>query len=324
MKKYSKLLILFILLMFVCSPDVLAKNNYIANITSKSKIQVSSGDAWVGDFYNSNADITIVNNTGFRLKVTNVDFNAQKTYLISFNMYSNSRIQNIKETRVLNLNGQLANCTISDFYQGSNVIYPSFAFYCTQYYNELIFEFYGKNVLSGNPFHNNGVDFSQVISENDNSDITNRLDVTIKQNQEIINGNKDLNDNLNKVNENLTSEERPSLEELDNLAGYLPPGPVDAILNIPLSILQSLLNILNSQCSPITIKLPFVDNSIILPCMYNYLSNMTGFTVFMDWASKIAGTIILIRYLINLYGWVDNQLTLRENTWNDQDQWGGI
>ncbi len=155
--------------------------------------------------------------------------------------------------------------------------------------------------------------------------------VIINQNQTIINQNNETNKkldetnkNLDNINNSLTSEDLPETDKLNNLVGFLPPGPVDSILNIPLSVLNSFLNVLSSSCQPVTIKLPFVENSIKLPCMYEYLSKMTGFTTFMNWASSIGGTILLISYLINLYTWVDNELTLREQTWNDQDQWGGI
>lgn len=160
-----------------------------------------------------------------------------------------------------------------------------------------------------------------TISNISTMEYTSSDNVIIDQNNQIIQGQQQTNDKLDSINDSITSTDSPNLDELNNFVGYLPPGPLDSILNIPLTVLNSFLNNLNGQCKPVNITLPFVENTFELPCMYSFLSQMTGFTTLMDWISNICGTILLIKYLLTLYNWINNQTSLNEK---NNDDWGGI
>lgn len=121
----------------------------------------------------------------------------------------------------------------------------------------------------------------------------------------------------------ITDESGPSnISSLsnDNMVGWLPPGPVDSLINLPLVLLNSLQNALSSTCSPITLTLPFVNQDIYLPCMSSLYEEM-GVSSFVNWAGIVASAFILFSYLMRFYKWVDNTLTFRENNW--LDNWGG-
>lgn len=133
----------------------------------------------------------------------------------------------------------------------------------------------------------------------------------------------DTNDKLDDLNSNLTDSSDPNLS-IGDVAGWLPPGPVDSVLNLPLTILNSLItNLSNRTCTSVDLPLPYVEQTIQLPCL-STIFNQTGFTDVLNTISVPFAIFIYINTLIKLYGWVDETLQFREEHWNDVDQWGGI
>lgn len=123
------------------------------------------------------------------------------------------------------------------------------------------------------------------------------------------------NDKLDNINDTLTDTSL-NTGNLENSAGWLPPGPVDSILNLPLSLYQNLLDTLQTgsrSCPALNINLPYVDEVLTIPCLSDIFSRINGLNVFWTWVGTIAGAFILFNYLINLYKWVDATLTMREN-----------
>lgn len=96
---------------------------------------------------------------------------------------------------------------------------------------------------------------------------------------------------------------------LTNLSGWLPPGPVDSILNLPFALLNSIKKSLSGQCSPVKIKFPFVNYEMNIPCMNTFYENI-GATSFFNWIGVIASTLMLYSYFIFLYNWIDGLTTL--------------
>ena len=169
-----------------------------------------------------------------------------------------------------------------------------------------------KNALSS--------DFNEI-----KSNIDGLKDEQVKTNKKLDDLNKnqqETNKKLDDVNKNLTSEESPKLEGLNNSAGWLPAGPLDSILNLPLSFLNNLSTNLSKTCQPVTLPLPFVDKTLDLPCLSSIYSQIEGLDTWITGISIIASVFILFTYLINLYKWVDDTLTFREN--NYIDNWGGM
>lgn len=135
-------------------------------------------------------------------------------------------------------------------------------------------------------------------------------------NQGIIDGIGDLNDSI------LDDSPPNNLENLGDTAGWLPPGPVDSILNLPLTFLQNLSQNLSGTCQPVTLTLPFVNEDINLPCVNTLYEQIDGLEFWLNSIGVVACGFILFKYLINLYKWVDDTLTFRENNW--LDNWGGL
>lgn len=143
----------------------------------------------------------------------------------------------------------------------------------------------------------------------------------IDQNQTIIDQNQQTNDKLDDLNDNLTDETSPDTDGLNGAAGWLPAGPVDSLINLPLSFFNSISRDLGSSCKPVSLPLPYVKKNLTLPCMSTFYEGIK-INSFMDWVGLIVSGFILFSYLLKLYKWVDDTLTFREN--NHFGGWGGI
>lgn len=118
-----------------------------------------------------------------------------------------------------------------------------------------------------------------------------------------------------------SNDDNPNMSGLENSAGWLPAGPVDSLINLPLSLLDNISSNLSNTCQPVTLLLPYVDEELILPCQSQFYEDI-GAKSLIDNIGLIASAFILFTYLINLYAYVDKTLTFREN--NYMDNWGGI
>lgn len=134
-------------------------------------------------------------------------------------------------------------------------------------------------------------------------------------NNDIINGITDINDTIN------SGALPDNLSNLVDFAGYLPPGPVDSILTLPLTFMNNYYSAFtSSSCNPVVVPFPFLENQYFsLPCGNTLINNM-GFINWWETIGAIFGGYCLYKYLLNLYKWVDRTLTFRENTLPD---WGG-
>lgn len=130
-------------------------------------------------------------------------------------------------------------------------------------------------------------------------------------------------DSIGNLNDSITDSTPPNLDGLADSAGWLPAGPVDSILNLPISLLNNLNDNLGGTCQPANLTLPFINQNITLPCMSDVYKKI-GISGWVNTVGTIAAAFIGYYYLLELYKWVDNVLTMRENQWNDVDQWGGI
>lgn len=157
----------------------------------------------------------------------------------------------------------------------------------------------------------NGIDYTGYFDSLGNSidNVGNQQEIT--------------NDKLDDLNNSITDETAPNkLGNLSDSAGWLPAGPVDSILNLPLTMFQNLSNNIGSTCTSLDLNLPYVNQNITLPCLNSIYEQIDGLSIWINSVGVIASAFILYSYLLSLYKWVDDTLTFREN--NHIDNWGGI
>ena len=184
-------------------------------------------------------------------------------------------------------------------------------------FNPRSFNFYGIRILEYS-VSTLSDDTGAIINNSSNQIIQNNKENT----QNIINNQnsnqQQTNEKLDKLEQSIINDDVPSLDAIEDSSGWLPPGPVDSILNLPLTFLNNLISNLSKTCSPVSIPIPFVNQNFQLPCISTLYDSM-GITTFVNWVGLISGTLILYYYLLSLYKWVDNTIQLKDN--ND---WGGV
>ena len=147
-------------------------------------------------------------------------------------------------------------------------------------------------------------------------------DTIINQNDTIIDNQNGIKQGVENIDDTLKDESSPNLDALENTAGWLPAGPLDSVLNLPLNLLNNLTTNLKKTCNPVSLPLPFLDKNLELPCLNSIYSQIDGLSFFLNSISAIAAAFILFHYLMGLYKWVDDTLSFKEN--NYVDNWMGV
>lgn len=129
------------------------------------------------------------------------------------------------------------------------------------------------------------------------------------------------NDKLDDLNNKLTDTSAPDTSGFGNVSGWLPAGPVDSILTLPLKVMNTISGVLSGSCSSISLPLPFIDSNLDLPCGDTFYDGVTGLSVFLNTLGLIVGGYLLYCYLIYLYNWVDKKVSMVEN---DREKWGVV
>lgn len=132
----------------------------------------------------------------------------------------------------------------------------------------------------------------------------------------------DTNDKLDNIDSTINDSSLPDTSGYGNVAGWLPPGPVDSLINLPLTLFTSLTDSLSKTCQSINLPLPYINEVLPLPCINDIYSQIDGLTTWINSIGVIVSAFILFSYLLKLYKWVDDTLSFREN--NHLDNWGGV
>lgn len=278
--------------------------------------------------------------------------NGTKTGTLFYNLYDIERPQFIYLVFDVCTTGYLNNVTISNtgynaYFDESSVITYNSGITCyTNGYQGGLFKLQvrvgnfvdsGGDGLNASSYLNIRSDvsyisfytFSNVIVTDEDvlfglkqNNITNELQRDIlNQQKEFNKKQEETNKKLDDIKGAITSEDNPNLDGLNNSAGWLPDGPLDSILNLPLSLLENLSTNLSKTCRPVNLPLPYLDSTIELPCVSTLYSKIEGLNVWLNTIGIIASAFILFSYLVFIEKWADATLTLRENTQHD---WGGI
>lgn len=278
--------------------------------------------------------------------------NGTKTGTLLYNLYDVERPQFIYLVFDVCTTGYLNNVTISNtgynaYFDESSVITYNSGITCyTNGYQGGLFKLQvrvgnfvdsGGDGLNASSYLNIRSDvsyisfytFSNVIVTDEDvlfglkqNNITNELQRDIlNQQKEFNKKQEETNKKLDDIKGAITSEDNPNLDGLNNSAGWLPDGPLDSILNLPLSLLENLSTNLSKTCRPVNLPLPYLDSTIELPCVSTLYSKIEGLNVWLNTIGIIASAFILFSYLVFIEKWADATLTLRENTQHD---WGGI
>lgn len=211
------------------------------------------------------------------------------------------------------------------------------------YYNVTL-TFYGDVALSGIPANNQGslacqvgsLDYAFYDNPSDNPDL-----VYFEQNPMTINWSTNINDallqtqinqnttiinNQNEIKDWLTDDTAPNVDtsSLSGASGWLPAGPIDSVLTLPITLAQNVVNIFTGQntCRPIVLPFEFLGagTSLSIPCLSGYLAD-AGANIIWNTVGLVISAFMYYYTLRWLYKFVDDTLTLREN---NSTMWGGL
>lgn len=288
------------------------------------------------EFIIPNVDIKNTYTTTYTIRLT-YDYawgSADEVSFSYYSLYKNMYNKTLKYGIFYNDNMSDYSCNIKNY--SSSTYYEELIFTCVYGFlsnasNQKLF----MGIQGGG---HGSIPFSSNLDINrwdiSNTFTTDKTSVIIDQNNTIINQNNETNNKINELNEtqketnqkldninsSLTDSSPISLDKLNDTTGWLPPGPVDSILNLPLSLLNNLSTNLNKQCTPISLTIPFIDknNQLVLPCLVDTLSdNIEGFDTFYNWLGLIVSCLLLYKYLMSLYVWVDEALNLNIEMYDD-------
>lgn len=156
--------------------------------------------------------------------------------------------------------------------------------------------------------------FGETICKNRIDDTNKKLDEQNETSKGIFGKIKDLFNWL-------TNKDDADVSSAGNVAGWLPAGPVDSLINLPLTFLTNVNTSLSKTCSPLDVNLPYVNKVVQIPCLNTIFNQITGLNSFWTWVGTISSVVILFKYLVALYDYFDRLTTLQANFISD---WGGI
>ena len=278
---------------------------------------VSSGQLilYVNMCYRSDNSIieqeSIDNTTGSLVKLQKIGQTVQ-TGACSFNSWSGDLIQtswvmNFNLVRTGSSGNSFLDSTIN-FYLPENVL----SFNTTMKFVNVYIDKYDESIVQS-------IKQAQ-ISETTNQELSNINSNINQTNNKLDSANNKLDSANNKLDSVLDTSS-PDLGGLTNSSTWLPQGPVDSIIMLPLNFINTIIDKLSGTCSPVNLPIPFMQNKyIVLPCLNTIFENIEGFSTLFNLVGVIGSVYLLYNYFIRFYKWVDDTLSFRENTWQD---WGG-
>lgn len=181
-----------------------------------------------------------------------------------------------------------------------------------------------EGMIQDNQNSLNQLEDDMVILQETQEATNDKLDEQLKQDQEQHEEQMEQDKQQHEETmDTITDTTAPDTSGLSNAAGWLPPGPVDSLVNLPINLLNSLLGNIGSTCNSINLTLPFVKKDFTIPCPTDLLNRLgDNFLTFWESMGLIAGCWCLYKYFINLYKWVESALTMDEK--EQLGKWGGV
>lgn len=105
---------------------------------------------------------------------------------------------------------------------------------------------------------------------------------------------------------------------MTGITGLLPPGPLDSLLSIPITILNIFIDSTSGTCSPFTFTFVF-NEEFTLPCFDVFWNQVpTSLMLFM---SDLPAVILFIMWAKSIYKRVERATSFESSV---DDEWGGV
>lgn len=150
---------------------------------------------------------------------------------------------------------------------------------------------------------------------------------TIKTIVEQANGNvkqavDEVKEETKKTNDTITDTSSPDTEDsINEWSEKMIDNPLEAVVMLPLTILNSIKNSLSGTCSALNVPVPFINENINIPCISTIFAQIEGVTEFWNSIGTIVSALMLYQYLIYLYNWIDDTISLKTKRMHG---WGSV
>lgn len=132
----------------------------------------------------------------------------------------------------------------------------------------------------------------------------------------------DVKEETKKTNDTITDTSSPDTEEsINEWSEKMIDNPLEAVVMLPLTILNSIKNSLSGTCSALNVPVPFINENISIPCISTIFAQIEGVTEFWNSIGTIVSALMLYQYLIYLYNWIDDTISLKTKRMHG---WGSV
>lgn len=150
---------------------------------------------------------------------------------------------------------------------------------------------------------------------------------TIKTIVENANGNvqqavNDVKEETKKTNDLISDTSDPDTEDsISDWSSKMSDNPLESVVMLPLNVLNSIQSGLSGTCSALNVPVPFIDETLNIPCISTIFSQIEGLTELWNTIGTIVAAIMLYQYLIYLYNWIDDTISLKTKR---MQGWGSV
>lgn len=135
-----------------------------------------------------------------------------------------------------------------------------------------------------------------------------------------------INEKIDKISNFLTDDSPIDTTQLNNVVGWLPPGPVDSLLLLPLQFLNMLSNVFGSNsCPTINLTFPIIGGSFRLKCLNEIWVGISNFETIVNLLLIPLIGFYLYKTFMSLYSYIREILMLNGGSLISKwKEWGGI
>lgn len=140
--------------------------------------------------------------------------------------------------------------------------------------------------------------------------------------EEVKQATNEVKEETKKTNDLISDTSDPDTEDsVNEWSTKMTDNPLEAVITLPLSVLNSIQSGLSGTCSPLNVPIPFVNETLNIPCISTIFSQIDGLTELWNTIGTIVAAIMLYQYLIYLYNWINDTISLKTKR---MQGWGSV
>ena len=141
-------------------------------------------------------------------------------------------------------------------------------------------------------------------------------------NGQVVDAVDQVKEETKKTNDLISDTSDPNTEDsISDWSSKMSDNPLESVVMLPLNVLNSIQSGLSGTCSALNVPVPFIDETLNIPCISTIFSQIEGLTELWNTIGTIVAAIMLYQYLIYLYNWIDDTISLKTKR---MQGWGSV